>query len=201
MIGLLHIQDFCRLATLSAEKLITLEKMLDSFCGCGTAIHAAQKLKRRWLGIDITHLAISIIERRLREAFSDIQCEVHGTPRDLEGAQELARRDRHQFQWWAWALVTAQPYRGNKKKGADNGIDGLIYLAMIRELKGVLECEKTDIGLFVTLTPPSKDMRDAAFAAGPYNSPYFKKQHYSRLQILTIEGLLNDTERAHSRRP
>jgi adenine specific DNA methylase Mod len=100
--------------------------VLDPFCGCGTAIHAAQKLKRRWLGIDITHLAISIIERRLREAFSDIQYEVHGTPRDLEGAHELARRDKYQFQWWACALVGAQPYRG-KRKGADNGIDGLIY--------------------------------------------------------------------------
>jgi DNA modification methylase len=194
--------------------------VLDPFCGCGTAVHAAQKLNRRWIGIDITHLAISIIERRLREAFPGIQFKVDGTPKDLDGARELARRDKYQFQWWACALVGAQPYQG-KKKGADNGVDGLIYfqdesesnkakkivvsvkggnnvsVAMIRELKGVVEREKADIGLFVTLASPTKPMQTAAFAAGLYNSPYFKQQQYSRLQILTIEGLLNGTERAH----
>jgi adenine specific DNA methylase Mod len=107
MTGLLHIQDFCRLATLSAGKLITLEKILDPFAGCGTAVHAAQRLKRSWIGIDITHLAIAVIERRLREAFTGIQYKVHGTPRDLEGAWTLAARDKYQFQLWACALVGA----------------------------------------------------------------------------------------------
>ncbi len=100
--------------------------VLDPFCGCGTAVHAAQKLGRQWVGIDVTHLAISLIEKRLNDAFPGIQYEVHGTPKDLAGARDLAERDKYQFQWWAVSLVNAVPY-GGKKKGADTGIDGIIY--------------------------------------------------------------------------
>ena len=101
--------------------------VLDPFCGCGTAVHAAQRLKREWIGIDITHLAISLIEKRLKDAFGeDCKFEVHGTPRDLDGAHDLATRDKYQFQWWAVSLVDAQPYQG-KKKGPDTGIDGLKF--------------------------------------------------------------------------
>ena len=100
--------------------------VLDPFCGCGTTIHAAQKLIRRWIGIDITHLAISLIEKRLNDAFPGIKCEVHGTPKDPDGARALAEQDRYQFQWWAVSLVNAVPY-GGKRKGSDTGIDGLIY--------------------------------------------------------------------------
>ena len=100
--------------------------ILDPFCGCGTSIHAAQKLKREWIGIDITHLAISLIEKRLKDAFPGIEYEVHGTPKDLDGARDLSFRDKYQFQWWAVSLVNAVPFAG-KKKGADSGIDGLIY--------------------------------------------------------------------------
>jgi hypothetical protein len=100
--------------------------VLDPFCGCGTAVHAAEKLRRQWIGIDITHLAISLIEKRLKDAFPGIQFEVEGTPKDLGGARNLAERHKYQFQWWATSLVGAQPYQG-KKKGADSGIDGLIY--------------------------------------------------------------------------
>src|SRR5262249_47695311 len=100
--------------------------VLDPFCGCGTAVHAAQKLGRSWMGIDITHLAISLIELRLGDAFPGIQFVVEGTPKDLEGARELAKQDKYQFQWWACSLIKAQPYQG-KKKGADSGVDGLIF--------------------------------------------------------------------------
>ena len=145
--------------------------VLDPFCGCGTTIHAAQKLGRQWIGIDVTHLAISLIERRLKDAFPGIAFEVHGTPQDLDGARDLARRDKYQFQWWAVSLIDAQPY-GGKKKGADGGIDGLIYfrsdaktteraivsvkgggvsVPMVRDLKGVLDREKAPIGVFLTL--------------------------------------------------
>ena len=103
---------------------------LDPFCGCGTAVHAAQKLGRQWIGIDITNLAISLIEKRLRDAFIDatppLEFQVHGTPKDLEGARDLALRDKYEFQYWACSLVGAQPYQG-RKKGADTGIDGLIF--------------------------------------------------------------------------
>ena len=101
--------------------------VLDPFCGCGTAVHAAQKLKRTWIGVDITHLAISLIEKRLKDAFkSRCEFEVHGTPKDLEAARNLAARDKYQFQYWAVSLVDAQPFQG-RKKGADGGIDGLKF--------------------------------------------------------------------------
>ena len=113
------------------ERILTVasskdDVILDPFCGCGTAIHAAQKLSRHWIGIDITHLAISLIEKRLNDAFPGMQYDVHGTPKDIGGARALADQDKYQFQWWAVSLVNAVPY-GGKKKGADSGIDGLIY--------------------------------------------------------------------------
>ena len=161
--------------------------VLDPFCGCGTTIHAAQKLGRQWTGIDVTHLAISLIERRLKDAFPGIAFQVHGTPQDLEGARDLARRDKYQFQWWAVSLIDAQPY-GGKKKGADGGIDGLIYfrgdgkateravvsvkggdnvgVPMVRDLKGVMDRERAPIGVFLTLTEPTRPMEREAAAAG-----------------------------------
>lgn len=189
--------------------------VLDPFCGCGTAVHAAQKLGRQWIGIDITHLAISLIEKRLRDAFPDITFEVHGTPKDLDGARDLAARDKYQFQWWACSLINAQPYQG-KKKGADSGIDGLIFfqdedklakkivvsvkggenvnVTMIRDLGHVIEREKAEIGLFVTLAEPTAPMKTEATKTGYYDSPIGKS--YPKIQILTIESLLNGTEQA-----
>ena len=190
--------------------------VLDPFCGCGTAVHAAQKLNRRWIGIDITHLAISLIEKRLRDAFPGIEFEVHGTPKDLGGAKNLAKRDKYQFQWWACSLVNAQPYQG-KKKGADTGIDGLIYfqdddgpakkvivsvkggenvnVAMIRDLGHVIEREDAQMGLFVTLAEPTRPMKEEAAKAGYYESPVIGKS-FPKIQILTVENLLNGIEEA-----
>lgn len=183
--------------------------VLDPFCGCGTTIHAAQKLGRRWIGIDVTHLAISLIERRLKDAFPGIAFDVHGTPQDLDGARDLAARDKYQFQWWALSLVEAQPFAG-KKKGADGGVDGLIYfrsdakttertvvsvkggenvgVPMIRDLKGVLDREKAPIGVFLTLTPPTRPMEAEAAAAGFYT---LGERQYPRVQIITVEQALN----------
>lgn len=181
--------------------------VLDPFCGCGTAVHAAQKLKRQWIGIDITHLAISLIEKRLKDAFPGIQYEVHGTPKDVEGARDLARRDKYQFQWWAVSLVNAVPFAG-KKKGADSGIDGLIYfkpegratekaivsvkggenvnVAMVRDLAHVVEREAAKIGVFITLADSTGPMRTEAVKAGYYETLYGK---YPKIQILTIREL------------
>ncbi len=155
--------------------------VLDPFCGCGTAVHAAERLGRDWIGIDITHLAIALIEKRLRDAFSGIEFDVEGTPTDLEGARDLADRDKYQFQYWACSLVNAQPYNA-KKKGADGGIDGQIFfsdfvdeshqktaikkiivsvkggknisLTMLKDLIATVQGDKAAMGLFVTLTPP-----------------------------------------------
>jgi DNA modification methylase len=189
--------------------------ILDPFCGCGTAIHVAEKLKRHWIGIDITHLAISLVEKRLRDAFPGITFDVQGTPKDLDSARDLAQRNKYQFQWWACSLINAQPYRG-KHKGADTGIDGLIYfqddrelpkkiivsvkggegvsVPMIRDLVGVIEREKAAIGIFVTLAKPTTPMLKEAVKAGYYQSP--AGASFPKIQILTIEGLLSGTEQA-----
>ena len=181
--------------------------VLDPFCGCGTAVHAAQKLGRQWIGIDITHLAISLIEKRLNDAFPGIQYQVHGTPKDLAGARDLADRDKYQFQWWAVSLVNAVPY-GGKKKGADTGIDGIIYfkpdgkttekaivsvkgganvgVAMVKDLIATVDREKAKIGVFVTLAEPTKPMEKEAVSAGFYQTDYGK---FPKIQILTIEDL------------
>lgn len=204
--------------------------VLDPFCGCGTAVHAAQKLNRRWIGIDITHLAVSLIEKRLKSAFLYLQpvtagklkaaesnpnqFEVIGVPHDLDAARDLALRDKQQFQLWACTLVGAQPYKGGR--GSDKGIDGLIFpevgkgksekivvsvkagetigVSMMRDLKGVVEREKAIIGLFVTLTPPTREMKKEAAASGHYESPHHGA--FPKIQILTIEGLLDSTEQA-----
>jgi site-specific DNA-methyltransferase (adenine-specific) len=181
--------------------------ILDPFCGCGTAVHAAQKLKRQWIGIDITHLAISLIEKRLKDAFPGIKYEVHGTPKDLDGARDLALRDKYQFQWWAVSLVNAVPFAA-KKKGADSGIDGLIYfkpegrttekaivsvkggdhvnVAMVRDLAHVVDRENAKIVVFITLADSTGPMRTEAVKAGFYQTLYGK---YPKIQILTIQEL------------
>lgn len=191
--------------------------ILDPFCGCGTALHAAQKLNRKWIGIDITHLAIALIESRLKSAFPGITFEVYGTPKDIEGAKDLARRDKYQFQWWACSLVEVPPYQG-KKKGADGGIDGLRYISdfengqeikrkiivsvkggenlnpsMVRDLIGTLQNNKADLGFLITLAQVTKPMLKEATKAGFYRAG--NGRDYPRLQIFTIEDLLTQRKR------
>ena len=102
--------------------------VLDPFCGCGTTIHAAQKLGRRWIGIDVTYLAINLIKRRLRDAFGEeIKFIEKGQPTDLGGAEQLAENDKFQFQHWALSLIGARPLKEGEGKGADRGVDGLLY--------------------------------------------------------------------------
>jgi DNA modification methylase len=186
--------------------------VLDPFCGCGTAVDAAQKLKRKWIGIDITHLAISLIEKRLKDRYgARCKFEVIGTPGDIDAARDLAERNKYQFQWWAVSLVEAQPFQG-KKKGADGGIDGLKFfrdidkkevrkilvsvkgggnvgLSMVKDLITTVTHNGAEIGLFVTLAPPTQPMIAEAAKAGFYTNATGKK--FPRLQILTIEDLLS----------
>jgi site-specific DNA-methyltransferase (adenine-specific) len=183
--------------------------VLDPFCGCGTAVHAAQRLGRRWIGIDVTHLAISLIERRMEAAFPGIKFTVEGTPQDLASAQDLARRDKYQFQWWACSMVDAMPF-GGKKKGADGGIDGIIYfkpdgrrteraivsvkggenvgVQMIRDLHSTMERERAPIGIFITRALPSGPMEREAAAVGRFHADATGRS-YPRLQILTLAEL------------
>ncbi len=194
--------------------------VLDPFCGCGTAIAAAQKLGRQWIGIDITHLAIALIKSRLVEMFPELgNIKTIGEPTDLGGARALAQADRYQFQWWALSLVKARPLGGGNsggktgKKGADQGVDGVINFfddnsgkpkrvlvqvksgkvdaATVRDLRGTLEREKAQIAVLITLEKPTAAMRREAAEAGDYQHA-FADARYPRLQILTIQELVEE---------
>jgi site-specific DNA-methyltransferase (adenine-specific) len=195
--------------------------VLDPFCGCGTAVAAAQKLDRQWIGIDITSLAVALMKYRLDDMYPGIAYQVEGEPKDMDGARDLAIRDRYQFQWWALSLIKAQPLGGSigsrdGKKGSDKGVDGVINFlddnsgqpkrvivqvksgnvksGDIRDLKGVLDREQAAMGIFLTLELPSGDMEKEATVAGYYHSPGWHKD-FPRLQILTIGDLLKGNAR------
>ena len=240
--------------------------LLDPFCGCGTAVDAAQKLGRQWIGIDVTHLSIGLIERRLQDRYGPnllakrpgrnppptgegdhaqhgggaqagtpdgeggasltvplhpqppaggppprggevfgLAYEVIGTPNDLDSALKLAGEEPHQFQYWITQAVDGQPYQGGRK-GADRGIDGYLYftghdrkteaaiisvkagrnvgVAMVRDLKGVIEREKAPIGIFICAVNPTREMEREAAAAGVYEGA--DGRSYPRLQIYTL---------------
>src|ERR1041384_3333782 len=183
------------------------DTVLDPFCGCGTTIAAAQNLKRHWIGIDLTHLAIALIKNRLATGFgSSASYRVVGEPTTTEDAKVLAETDPYQFQWWALGLVGA---RGAEKKGADRGIDGRLYFhdgsdktkqivlsvkagnlnpTYVRDLVGVLQREKAEIGVLVSFETPTRPMRQEAASAGFYTSPWGT---HPRIQLLTVGELLS----------
>jgi site-specific DNA-methyltransferase (adenine-specific) len=190
--------------------------VLDPFCGCGTAVAAAQQLGRHWIGIDVTHLAIALVRYRLESMFPGIQFRVVGEPQSVSDAHRLAHDSRFQFEWWALSLVGAKPLGGapgskQGKKGADRGIDGVINFvddpkgaagrvlvqvksghitsAQVRDLHGVVDREGAVIGVLITLESPSLPMVSEAISAGMYHSPGWNRD-YPRVQIITIEELL-----------
>ncbi len=222
------------------ERIITASSnpgdvVLDPFCGCGTTIHAAQKLGRQWIGIDITYLAINLIKRRLKDAFGEeIEFEEKGQPTDFASAKRLAELDKFQFQHWALSLIGARPLKEGEGKGADRGVDGLLYFyeterkdipgrvmeeplpksepvhrekiivqvkgggvnrGDVATLLGDVENQKAAGGVLITLQKPSKQMHTEAADAGRYTSKLWHDKDYPRIQILTVEGLLNGTER------
>ena len=200
--------------------------VLDPFCGCGTAVAVAERLNRRWIGIDITHLAISIMKNRLRDSFGpDISgYDVMGAPQDMESARTLAVESEHdgryQFEYWALGLVDARPLNA-RRRGADAGIDGYINffddntgrarwvviqvksgnvnVSQIRDLKGVLERENAAIGLFITLNEPTRPMLQEAVSTGFYEPDNFPRHIFPRLQVLTIDELLSGREPEYPR--
>lgn len=188
--------------------------VLDPFCGCGTTIAAAERLKRCWIGIDVTHLAINLMVHRLQDSFGYelSKFDVEGVPKDLESARVLAQDvDRHHFEWWALSLVGARPAQ-DKKKGADTGVDGVLYFydnesgapkkgvvqvksghvkaSDIRDFIHVIDREKAAVGLFLTLEGPTGPMTKEAATAGFYEPEHFAGRGVPKLQILTIEKLL-----------
>ena len=169
--------------------------ILDPFCGCGTTVSVAERLKRKWVGIDISMLAINIIAKRLKQHYPYIRTKIDGIPMDYEGAQQLADKDKYAFQDWAISLIGANPPSGESKKGADRGIDGLILFyervsftdprpvlrkiivqvkggatgrGDIAKLKGDMERENSPMGVLITLQEPTTEMKREASLAGEH---------------------------------
>jgi site-specific DNA-methyltransferase (adenine-specific) len=195
--------------------------VLDPFCGCGTTIMAAQelKVKRRWIGIDVTHLAISLIRSRLKKirVYAGKDYKIVGEPVDVASATKLAEDDKYQFQYWAVSLIDAFPVGQTSKspygkKGADKGIDGWLTFkegasidlkriviqakgghnvgaGEVRDLVGTVQNTKSAMGILITLDEPTQPMKIAAMEAGYYESPTWGHE-YPKIQISTIPDLL-----------
>jgi DNA modification methylase len=187
--------------------------VLDPFCGCGTTIDAAQKLGRSWIGIDITYLAIDLIDTRLRNTYGQAVAdtyEIVGIPSDLEGARALFAANPFDFERWAVSMVDGQP---NERQVGDRGIDGVIRFptdargatgrilvsvkggrtvnpAMVRDLVGTVESQGAEMGLLISLTAPTARMIEAANHSGIYTATAHGRT-YPRVQIVTVEELLD----------
>jgi len=185
--------------------------VLDPFCGCGTAIEVAEELKRRWIGIDITHLATGLIKHRLMNRFGGkAKFDIKGEPTSLEDARELAAQDRFDFQNWALGFVGARV--ATVKHGADQGVDGRSYFhdegpggrtkqiiysvksgklkaTDIRDLGHVVTREKAQMGVLISLEDPTGPMKAEAASGEFYDSTWGR---FPRLQIVTIKDLLEE---------
>ena len=198
--------------------------VLDPFCGCGTAIAVAERLKRRWIGIDVTHIAISLMRYRLHDTFGpDLSnYKVVGLPQDVSSARALAEESeydgRYQFEHWALGLVDARP---SGKKGADSGVDGTINFfddnsgkakriivqvksgkvnrGQVATLVGDMKDQEAELGIFITLQKPTRPMRELALSQGVYTPQHFSDHSYPRVQILTIEELLDGAQPEYPR--
>ncbi|MCE2465239.1 MAG: restriction endonuclease [Dehalococcoidia bacterium] len=187
--------------------------VLDPFCGCGTAVAAAEKLNRQWIGIDITHLAVALMKSRLKTAFGlepGQDYEVVGEPQDAGSARALWEQDPFQFQFWAVSLLQGQPQL-DQRRGADGGIDGTLHfidgpkrsahkiiiqvkggnvsVSQVRDLKGVVEREQASLGLFISLDEPTGPMKTEAASGGFFHSDIWQKD-YPKIQIRTISEML-----------
>lgn len=185
--------------------------ILDPFCGCGTTIDAAQKLRRKWTGIDVTYLAIDLIRKRLRHSYGEQiegTYEVHGIPTDVQGAEALFEENPFDFERWAVSLVNGQP---NEKQVGDRGIDGRIRFhsdkdqtgtvivsvkggkqlnpGMVRDLDGTVNHARAELGLLIVLAKPTRGMTEAAEHSGSYVNP-LTGTSYPKVQIVSIEDLM-----------
>lgn len=185
--------------------------VLDPFCGCGTSVIAAQKLHRRWIGIDIAYIAVDLVRRRLEDALgSEAVFEIDGIPRDISGAEALFAKSPFDFERWAVSLVYGQP---NEKQVADKGTDGVIRFpiskndigrvlvsvkgghqvnpSFVRDLKGTLTREKAEMGVLITLVEPTRGMVDEARHSGNYVWPV-NGGTFPKVQLVTIKDLLGE---------
>jgi DNA modification methylase len=200
------------------ERIITASSnegdiVLDPFCGCGTTVAVAQRMRRNWIGIDITFLAVDLISKRLIDTHGEEVAETfetRGIPRDLAGAKALFRQDPFDFERWAVSLVDAQP---NLRQVGDKGADGVIRFpldgskaigralvsvkggeslnpGMVRDLVGTVSSQRAELGLFISLEKPTRGMVDAAQHAGTFVWP-FNGKTYPKVQLITVAELLD----------
>ncbi|MBD2392214.1 DNA methyltransferase [Aphanizomenon flos-aquae NRERC-008] len=199
--------------------------VLDAYCGCGTTVAVCQKLDRQWIGIDITYQSISLILKRLEDSFPGVlkTIKLHGIPKDIESAKALANktddRTRKEFEKWAILTYTNNKAVINAKKGADKGIDGIVYFqgdkndpekiifqvksgkvksGDIRDLLGTMTLESASLAIFITLEEPTKDMLKTAKSAGFYQSKYMSHS-CDKIQIVTIKEIIEDQQRLNIR--
>jgi site-specific DNA-methyltransferase (adenine-specific) len=195
------------------------DTVLDAYCGCGTTVVVAEKLKRKWVGIDITYQSVSLIIKRLQDTYGEeiIQnFELNGIPKDMNAAVALAHkkddRVRKEFEKWTILTYTNNYAYINEKKGSDRGIDGRAFMAVsaentkevlfsvksgekvgvsdIRDFRGVLDREENAVtGVFITLKNPTKDMISEAKDAGIYVNP-FNNQPFDKIKIVTVESII-----------
>jgi hypothetical protein len=198
------------------------DTILDAYCGCGTTIAVAERLKRNWIGIDITYQSISLILKRLEDSFGKNvldKIELNGIPKDIQSAKALANKkdDRTRKEFEKWAVLTYSNNRAviNAKKGSDKGIDGVAYFQSdkddmekiifqvksgkvksgdIRDLQGTMTLQSAEIGIFITLENPSKDMIQTAKMAGIYQNK-FMSQSIDKIQIVTIREIIEEKKR------
>lgn len=191
--------------------------ILDAYCGCGTTVAVAQKLNRKWIGIDITYQSISLILKRLEDSHGSTvlnAVNLSGIPKDIRSAEELAvkKDDRVRKEFEKWAVLTYSQNRAaiNQKKGSDHGIDGWGFFPItdkqfgrivfqvksgkvgskdIRDLLGTITREKAELGIFITLQTPTKDMVKEAKAYGLYHYDLMN-QDIPKIQIVTIQEIL-----------
>lgn len=191
--------------------------VLDAYCGCGTTIAVAQRLKRQWIGIDITYASIAVVLRRLEPLGPDMLKSIitDGIPRDMASARALAHKKddrlRKEFEKWAVLTYTNNRARINDKKGADQGIDGVGYFLTakndnakivfqvksggvergdIAKLSGDMGREKATLAVLITLEEPSKPMVKEAKATGQYRHEVMGR-NYDRIGIVTTQELLD----------
>lgn len=196
--------------------------ILDAYCGCGTTVAVSQRLDRQWIGIDITYQSISLILKRLEDAFGQgilEQIQLNGIPKNMKSAEALALKkdDRTRKEFEKWAVLTYTNNRAiiNSKKGSDQGIDGIAYFrgeqdepekiilqvksghiksGDIRDLQGTLTLEKAAMGILITLKEPTKEMIKTAKSAGIYQNQYMS-QSYDMISIVTIQEIIEEKKR------
>jgi DNA modification methylase len=191
--------------------------ILDAYCGCGTTVAVAEKLKRQWIGIDITYQSISLILLRLEAQKKDAlnNVEINGVPKDFASAEALANNkdDRTRKEFEKWMVLTYSNNKAiiNDKKGGDGGIDGVAYIAhnhdrdnkkvifsvksnaklsptVIRDLNGTLQREEAALGIFLTLYPMPNLVKESK-KYGLYHND-FTGNDYPKIIVISVEELL-----------